>query len=186
MTQNQDSVSEGDRGYPFFVVRMVVPSSFTLERLPVEIRIRVETNLERARRVFRAWTLPIPGTEYRLFPASLERFSIGYQLNNVVLEGVEDPAIKAILALPASNCDDYDGSRVVLVQAVTVDGEDEIRHTADLLGKYWYRYREKDFFDYIELVDKLKTASQQGELGPSFWKNWDEQKQPAPKRRRSE
>lgn len=96
----------------------------------------MHANLERARRVFRSRTLPVPGSDSRLIPVSPERFTLEWDLEAIVLEGIEDEAVQAILAPPGSSPDDPARSRVVNVEAGVGDGENDVRHAGDLLGSF--------------------------------------------------
>jgi hypothetical protein len=145
-------VSE-DQGFPFLVVRMVAPSSNTLESLEPDLRDRALANLERARRIFRSRTLPCPGSDTRL-GAPFDMLMLSSEIDTALIEGINDEGALAIFALPPAA---DDGETSTRIQGF------ELRFASTLLGKYWYRHREMDIFDAVKLVEDLTVARGRGE-----------------------
>jgi hypothetical protein len=100
MTETGKDQSE-DRGFVFNVVRMQMPPPAAIEKLAPDMQALVQANIERARRIFRSRTLPLLGSDARLFP---EPFwivsSLSRELDDVILEGIRDEDARAILAPP--------------------------------------------------------------------------------------
>lgn len=173
MTKTGKDESE-DRSFAFYVVRMQAPSSTALEKLTPEMQALARANIERARRIFRSRTLPLPGSEARLFA---EPFwfvgSLSKELDRVILEGIHDEAARAVLALPPPNWkgelpdgDEELNLRVEILQ--TGRGDDrrfELQNAGTLLGKYWYRHQEMDMFDAFKMLKDLEAARERGEFG---------------------
>ena len=180
MTEADDTEANEDRGCVFWLVRMAGLSSTTLERLAPDVRCRVHANLERARRVFRSRTLPCPGSDSRLIASPFEVWSLTSELNAVIRECVGDRAALDALVSSESDVDDKGSLRIEIVKTGR-DGGLEIRRASGLLEKYWYRYREMDVFDAIELGRDLQAARERGESGADIV---NRVKPPAPPRRR--
>lgn len=153
-----------DQGFPFHVAEMEVPSSAALETLPPNLRVHVQRNLDRARRIFRSRTLPCPGSEARLSVDNIFSISsLSSAVDAAVLDGIHDEAALAILSPPATS---EVRMRVKFVEAGRGDDRRfEFRQAASLLGKYWYRHQEMDLFDAFKYVDDLKAARECGESG---------------------
>jgi hypothetical protein len=164
-----------DLGFPFLVVRMVLPSRAAVAGLAPDLRDRVTANIEKARRTFRSRTLPTFEADTRLTP-SFNDLPSG--INATILEGIPDESALAALALEPLSSDYRLYARIEIV--TSGDDRIEIRHASELLGKYWYRHQEMDIFDAMKLVDDLKAARERGETGSDLPKP----KPPAPPRRR--
>src|SRR5262249_49474973 len=150
MNQTGDDPSE-DTGFPFHVVRMQMPSSTEIEKLAPEIQALAHANIERARRLFRSRTLPLPGSDTRLFAEPFfDVGSLSRELDHIILEGIHDEAARAVLALspPKWKGDLPEGDEEVNFRVEILwkgRGEDrrfELQNASSLLGKYWYRHRE--------------------------------------------
>jgi hypothetical protein len=181
MTQAGETEATEDRGFPFFVVRMVVPSSTAMESLAPDQRDRVQANIERARRLFRSRTLPCPESDARLSASWFDIFSLSSKVDATILEGIQHEAALAILALPPSSSEDKVSMRIEIAETGTEGHRRcEIRSTSTLLGKYWYRHQEMNIFDSVKLVEELKAARERGE---SDLAHLFKPKLPAPPRR---
>jgi hypothetical protein len=185
MTQTGKDEAE-DRGFPFLVVRMLMPSSTAIENLAPEMQALAQANIERARRIFRSRTLPLPRSDARLFADPFWLVgSLSKELDDVFLEGIHDQATIAAIALPPPNwkgelptADEDPGLRVEILR-----GDNrllKLQHAATLLGKYWYRHQEMDIFDAAKMLRDLEAARQRGESGSDILHR---SKPPAPPRR---
>lgn len=188
MTEPDKDKAE-DRGFPFHVVRMQMPSSAAIENLAPDMQAVAQANIERARRIFRSRTLPMPGSDARLFT---EPFwivgSLSRELDEVILEGIHDEALRAALTLPQPKwkgelptADEDPGLRVEILW--TGSGEDrrlELQNAGTFLGKYWYRHQEMDMFDAVKMAKDLEAARERGESGLDILHR---SKPPAPPRR---
>jgi len=178
MTPAGDTEAGQDHGAPFFVIRMAEPPQAAVEALEPDLRDRARANLERARRIFRSRTLPCAGSDARLSP---EYFidSLSSDVDAAIFDGIRDEAALAILRIPSATDGDA-RNRIAFVQKKSEGNSPvETRNAATLLGKYWYRYQKNDVFDYIKLVDEIKTAQERGEPVPDVLR-----KPPTPPRRR--
>jgi len=139
MTQAGKDESD-DKGFPFFVVRMVAPSSTALEKLTSDIRELAQANIERARRIFRSRTLPLLGSDARLFNSVfLEPLSSA--LDYAILEAIHDEAALAILAVPPSGDELRHNLRIEMVHAGKGDDSRiQFQYAGALLGRYWCRH----------------------------------------------
>ena len=179
MTEAAEIDANEDQGHPFIVVRMVEPSSEALNTLAPHLRESAQTNLERARQLFRSRTIPLPNSDARLCPGT--EFDLSYEVDAAILEGVLDEASLAVLALPAVSEEGRIGARIYTRVIGTKDHPKlEMRSAASLLGKYWYRHQETDIFDAMQFARDLEAARQRGETGADIT---FKPKPPAPPRR---
>lgn len=170
-----------DTGYPFLVVRMLLPPSTELEKLTPDIRKLVEANIERAGRIFRSRTLPWPGSDTRFLESLLDVGKLSSELESAILEGINDKTALDILALPPLDEIEKPNLRIEVVQ--TGSGKNrrfEFQTAGALLGKYWYRHQEMDILDAVQMARHLEDAQDRGE---SMVDIINRSKPPAPPRR---
>ena len=179
MTEAAETDANEDQGYPFLLVRMVEPSSAGMENLAPHLRERVQTNLKRARHLFRSRTIPLLNSDARLCPGL--QFDLSSEVDAAILEGIhDDKALLAVLALPPVSDGGRIGGRIYTRVVGTKEHPKlEIQSAASLLGKHWYRHQEMDLFDAIQLARDLEAARERGKTGADLFKP----KPPAPPRR---
>jgi hypothetical protein len=184
MTMTDVEKTNVDRGHPFFVARMIEPTASAMEKLTPDARVLVEASLTSARRFFRSLTIPIPGSEAR-FGVSPVDIVFSLEFKAIFVDDVQDPAALEVIASALADGNEVCDERILLA-VMGRDGEIEFQHASDLLGKYWYRYREKDMFDAAKLTQDLKDAQVRGDSGVDILCASRVPKAPGPSRRHND
>jgi hypothetical protein len=140
-SETEDTHTGEDRGFPFELVRIVLPAESVVQSLAPNLRGRVRENIERARRIFRSRTLPSLETDGRLCASVFDLFGLSSKIEAAIIEGVDDKEALAKLALPPpSEPISEDVKPAMRVNMIFKDEKIELRFAADLLGNYWYRH----------------------------------------------
>ncbi len=163
MTEAHENEASDDRGALFFEVRLYAPSSASIESLGPALRDGALRSIQKARRKFRSKTLPsLSSPDVRLYRGDLSSlFALSHEVDAALLEGIEDEEALAKLAPPPPG--KVFAGRIDLVRkGMGEERSFETRFAADLLGKYWYRHRERDIFDAIEHLNDMKAAQERG------------------------
>jgi hypothetical protein len=180
MTDSDGNQEGEDKGQPFWFVRMLVPSPTTIQKLPPELMTPVKLAVQRAIRLFRSQTLPVPGRDTRLCMSHFDLHKVSADILDVLLEDTRDLSRK--VTAEVEGLIDEIRSHCSLEIVGGNDDKDpafQVQFASGLLGKYWYRHQELDIFDAIELVDKLKEARAKGKSPEDLFRP----KAPAPPRR---
>jgi hypothetical protein len=146
VTKSTESENHGDRGTIFGKVDLYLPSEDLLDNLIPEIRQIVSMNIERARFIFRAHTLPLLGESARLCP--LYSTGLNYLIERALFNGISPKDESVLYPSP-----DFRGNtNFVRFRLVATNEEPSMDcvYTADLLGKYWYRDQDNQPLDYFE------------------------------------
>lgn len=181
MTNSDHEQSPDNHGYPFFLVRLILPDPAAIELFEPALRELMKTKMGQVYRMFRAQTLPVPGSDDRL-ASSAFLSDLSSELNDIFIKDIDRASRDVISAVLAS------GSIEALVGVAFAgpkpetgdDIREKIRTASALLGKYWYRHREADYFVAKQYVDDLTEARARGETGKDI--SWPEI-QPGPPRR---
>lgn len=157
-----------DQGIPFLVVRLQLPSADGIESLASDLRDHIRSNVERARLIFRSRTLPLPGSDERLFGASIfDLYSLSNEIDSIIFDGISDEAAIDTIKVPLVSgfASDSDAHMRIDVSKIGV-GDDrtfETRFSGTILGKYWYRHQEANIFDAINDSKDAVAAHDRGE-----------------------
>ena len=163
MTNSEHEQSADDKGHLFFLARLILPDPTAIEMLESTLRELVQTQMRKVCRRFRARTLPIPGSDDRLAD-SIILSDISRELNNVFSKDIVHESRGAIgAALGKGSIDGLIGVDFAGPKPKTWECFREKNPTASaLLGKYWYRHREPDYFDAKDFVDAVTEARAKG------------------------
>jgi hypothetical protein len=190
MSRSGENQNHVDRGASFFEVTLFLPTDGDIDRLDAENKRILKRNIERAEKIFRAQTLPLPITNYQ--SKNTRRNSSSLSLSIGILDDVirttlmEDlPFVDESKIVPAAN-PLFMGFFVRYRLDNRSDKPDfKCDYAADLLGKYWYRDQEnqpQDFFDAVMMAKEYMELKKAGD--PNAEKIYSEKEPPSPPRRK--
>ena len=152
---NSKEVEPGiDRGAKFVKAYLTLPSEGHLENLNLDIQQTLKRNIIRARHIFRANTLPLPGDDARLKRGVL--FDLDNLIEQVLGEGIADKSVIATIAQSLQRDPETFGSTSFAHVHLVVTNEEpefEFVSAGDLLEKFWYRDQEHQPVDYLESIE---------------------------------
>ena len=190
MSRSEENESEEDRGASFTEVILYLPTEGKVDSLGTEDQQLLRRNIDRAKKVFLARTLPLPMTTYqskyirRYHPSlSLTGGPLDDLVRTTLMEGLSFEDESIIVQEPRPQIVGLFVRRRLASQLEYSDFERS--YAADLLGKFWYRAQENPPRDLIDAVISYQEYEELVKAGdPEPAKAFVEKKIPPSKPRR--